>query len=221
MGGHGGRAATRRDRWWPYVVFVISMTLFGLWHGAKWTFIVFGVYHGLLLVVHRLVQRTKQRFPVRLPRYLGVFVAWGATFLLVSLGYILFRANDLTEALSMFRSVFSPGAYLHFAMPRNFYILTLAMPIGYFVFTAGHSLLRSCRALYRNAMSERSEPAEGLWAVNLTSLTLIIGALVDFFAARLWWWFAPALSILAVFIGVAIYTQKAVITVTPFIYTLF
>jgi len=214
-------AATRRDRWWSYVALVISMTLFGLWHGAKGTFIVFGVYHGLLLVMHRLGQRTKQRFPVRLPRYLAVFLAWGATFLLVSLGYILFRANDLSEALSMFRSVFSPSAYQHFAMPRNFYMLILVFAIGYFIVTAGHSVLLSWAARYRKAMSERTEPAEGLWAMNFTRLTLIIGALVDFFAVRLWWWLAPALSILAVFVGVAIYAQKGVITVTPFIYTLF
>src|SRR5437867_3629162 len=35
-------AATRRDQWWPYVAIVVSMILFGLWHGANWTFIVFG-----------------------------------------------------------------------------------------------------------------------------------------------------------------------------------
>src|SRR5215813_2039037 len=45
--------AGRRYRWWPHVVLVISMTLFGLWHGAKLTFIVFGIYHGLILVLHR------------------------------------------------------------------------------------------------------------------------------------------------------------------------
>jgi len=44
-------AAMRREVWWPYVVFVLSMTLFGLWHAAKLTFILWGVYHGLLLVV--------------------------------------------------------------------------------------------------------------------------------------------------------------------------
>src|SRR5438034_7287271 len=87
-------AAWRRYRWWPHVVFVISMTVFGLWHGAKWTFIIFGVYHGLLLIGHRLGQQMKRRFSIRLPRYLGGFLAWGTTFLLLSLGFILFRAND-------------------------------------------------------------------------------------------------------------------------------
>ena len=214
-------AATRRDPWWPYVVLVISMTLFGLWHGAKWTFIVFGVYHGLLLVIHRLGQQTKRRLSIRLPRYLGVFLAWGITFLLVSLGYVIFRAHDLTQVLLMLRSVFSPGAYRHFAMPRNFYLLTSAVAIGYFVFTAGCSWLHYWRARYNETISKRAEPVGGFRRVTFSSFTLVIGALFDFFATRLWWWFAPAVSIIAVCVGLAFYTQRAVIAVTPFIYTLF
>ena len=61
----------------------------------------------------------------------------------------------------------------------------------------------------------------GFSRVNLTNLTLIIGALFEFLSLRLWWWFAPAVSILAVFVAVAIYTQRAAISVTPFIYTVF
>jgi hypothetical protein len=197
------------------------MTLFGLWHAAKWTFIVFGVYHGLLLVMHRLSQRTKRRFFIRLPRYLGVFLAWGTTFLLVSLGYVIFRAIDLTQALAMFRAVFSPGAYRHFALPRSFYILTLAISTGYFVFAAGHALLLSWRARYSEAISSRTQPVGGFWRLSFINFALIIGGLFDFFAAKLWWWFAPALSILAIFAGLTIYTQRTDIAVTPFIYTVF
>jgi alginate O-acetyltransferase complex protein AlgI len=214
-------AFARRDRWWPYVALVISMTLFGLWHGAKWTFIVFGVYHGLLLAMHRLGQLTKPRLSIRLPRSLGVCLAWGATFLLVSLGYILFRANDLSQALLMLGSVFSAGAYRHFAMPRDFYILTFTIVCGYFAFTVGHSLLLSWRERYRMAMSQSRPTVEGSWQLNLSNVPLIAGALFDFLAARLWWWLAPAVVSLTVFVGLAIYTQSLAIPVTPFIYTLF
>jgi alginate O-acetyltransferase complex protein AlgI len=215
-------AFARRDKWWPYVVLVISMTLFGLWHGAKWTFIVFGVYHGLLLVAHRLGQLlTKQRFSIRLPRDLGVFLSWGATFLLVSLGYILFRANDLTQAFSMLGSVFSLRAYRHFGMPRDFYTLTVTIVCGYFVLTAGQSLLVFCQARYRMAMSQGRRPVWDLRQVNWSQLPLIVGALHDFFALRLWWWLAPAVVSLTVFVGLAMYTQRITIPVTPFIYTLF
>ena len=215
-------AAGRRYSWWPYLGLIISMTLFGLWHGAKWTFIVYGVYHGLVLVIHRLGQQMKRQFSVRLPRYLGAFLSWGTTFALISVGFIFFRANDLTQAWTMLKSVLTPAAYGRFAMPRNFYILTFAMAAGYFVVTAGHSLLRSWRARYREAMSERREPAAGKWPVTVANhFTLIIGGLVDFFTAILWWWLAPALSIFAFWVGLVIHTQRPVIALTPFIYTLF
>jgi Family of unknown function (DUF5989) len=70
-------------------------------------------------------------------------------------------------------------------------------------------------------MSERREPAEGKWPVPVANFTLIIGALFNFFTERLWWWLAPALSILAFLVGLVIHTQRSVIAVTPFIYTLF
>ena len=46
----GGRAAARRDRPQPLIVFLLT----GLWHGAAWTFIVWGLYHGTLLVIERV-----------------------------------------------------------------------------------------------------------------------------------------------------------------------
>ena len=217
---HPLAAAGRRYGWWPHVVFVISMTLFGLWHGAKLTFIVFGVYHGLILVMHRLGQQMRRRFSfLQRPHYWGHFLSWGITFLAMSLGFICFRANSLSEAVSMCSAAFSPDAYRHFAMPRNFYILTSAIVVGYFAFEAGQSLLLSWRLRYRQALSGGTLPAEGLSPVG--SFTFIMGALVDFFGARLWWWLAPAVSILILFVGLAIYKQSAVITVTPFIYTFF
>jgi ribose/xylose/arabinose/galactoside ABC-type transport system permease subunit len=141
--------------------------------------------------------------------------------LLIAVGFIFFRANDLTQAWTMLRAVFTPAAYGHFAMPRSFYILTSTIAVAYFVVSAGHSLLLSWRARYREATSERREPTEGKWPVPVANFTLTVGAMFDFFTGRLWWWFAPALCILSFLAGLVIYTREAVIAVTPFIYTLF
>jgi hypothetical protein len=215
-------AAGRRHIWWPYVCLIISMTLFGLWHGAKWTYIVYGVYHGLVLVMHRLGQRMKRQFSVRVPRYFGAFLSWGTTFMLVAIGFIFFRAADLTQAWTMLRTVFTPAAYGRFAMPRSFYILTFAIAVGYFVVIAGHSLLVSWRARYWKAISERGESGAAKWPVTVANhFTLMMGALFDFSTERLWWWLAPALSILAFWVGLVMHTERAVIAVNPFIYTLF
>lgn len=213
-------AAGRRYSWWPYVVFIISMTVFGLWHGAKWTYVVYGVYHGLVLVMHRLGQQIKQQFSVRLPHYLGAFLSWGTTFLLLAVGFIFFRANDLSQAWAMLNTVVTPAAYGNFAMPHSFYMLTVIVAVGYFSVMAGHPLMFSLRARYREATSEHREPSGG-GLVPAASFSLRIGGVFDFCSRRLWWWLAPALSILAMLIGLVVYTREAVIAVTPFIYTLF
>src|SRR5207249_7606541 len=94
-------AASRRDVWWPYVVFVLAMTLFGLWHAAKATFILWGVYHGLLIVAHRLGQRLKRRQLITLPTSVGPPLSRAITVGFVSSVWIFFRAYDLHQALAM------------------------------------------------------------------------------------------------------------------------
>jgi len=213
-------AAGRRYRWWPYIVFVISMTLFGLWHGAKLTFIVFGIYHGLILVLHRWGQQLRQRFPMlHRPHHLGRFLSWGTTFLLMSLGFICFRANTFSEAVSMWRSALSPSAYRHFALPQSFYILTATIVLGYFALEAVNSVLLAWRLRYRQALSEGRLGARSLSPAS--TFTLIMGAFSHFLSATLWWWLAPVVAILVLFAGLAIYKQSALIAITPFIYTLF
>src|SRR5262245_14521326 len=132
-------AAAGRTRTWTYFVLLFSMIVFGLWHGPKWTFVLFGFYHGALLVLHRLGQQAKRRWSIRLPYGLGKPLAWVATFLAVSLGFIFFRADNVGKAVSMWETAFSPAAYGHFAMPRSFYGLTGLIVLGYFGFHAGHS----------------------------------------------------------------------------------
>jgi hypothetical protein len=137
------------------------------------------------------------------------------------LGFVIFRANDLTHAMSMIGAVVSPRAYREFDMPRTFYLLIPVVALAYFIVTAVQFLLRSWRDRYLTAISEPTPPAGDLSPASAPSFTVMMGGLVDFFAARLWWWLAPALSLVALFVGLVIYGQNTVIAVTPFIYTLF
>jgi alginate O-acetyltransferase complex protein AlgI len=214
-------AAWRRYSWWPYVALILAMTLFGLWHGASGTFIVYGVYHGVVLVLHRVGQQMKRRFSVRLPGSLGVFLSWGTTFALIALGFIFFRAHDLPQAWTMVRAVLTPAAYRHFAMPRHFYVLTCTMAVGYFVVTAGYALLRSWSARSREALSAQREPVAGQGPVAVADVPVVIGTLVNCFTERLWWWLAPVLTLVAFWVVFVMHTRRAVIAVTPFMYTLF
>ncbi len=75
-----------------YVNLAVVMLLGGLWHGAKWNFVVWGGYHGLLLASERW--RGKESLYHALPRSVRI----AATFLLVLFSWVLFRAENLTAA---------------------------------------------------------------------------------------------------------------------------
>jgi len=84
-----------------YVNLAVVMLLGGLWHGAKWNFIVWGAYHGLLLSYERW--RGKQSVYQMLP--LSPRIA--LTFLLMLFSWVLFRADNLTAAGHYFGAMFS------------------------------------------------------------------------------------------------------------------
>jgi alginate O-acetyltransferase complex protein AlgI len=67
------------------------MLIGGLWHGASFTFIIWGAYHGLLLVVERLIGEERlQCIPIRVRQAL--------TFLLVIVGWVFFRSESFVQA---------------------------------------------------------------------------------------------------------------------------
>ena len=82
---------------------LVTMTLGGLWHGASWTFALWGVYHGMLLVGHRRLTSRSSRMFDRLSGAL----AWLATFLLVMVGWVLFRSPDLATAATVYHGMFT------------------------------------------------------------------------------------------------------------------
>ena len=85
-GNRGGRLRTARN-------VLVTFLLGGLWHGAAWTFVVWGALHGAGLIVERAWERTG----VRLPRSL----AWALTFLFVMIAWVFFRASSLAAAGAM------------------------------------------------------------------------------------------------------------------------
>jgi D-alanyl-lipoteichoic acid acyltransferase DltB (MBOAT superfamily) len=100
----------RRSKHRMYANLMITMALGGLWHGAAWTFFLWGVYHGLLLVAHRKFLEICEGAPsleAFLETRLGEAVSVASTFLLVALGWVFFRAETFWDALSMFAAMAS------------------------------------------------------------------------------------------------------------------
>ena len=91
------------SRWERARNLIITMALGGLWHGAAWTFVIWGLYHGALLAAYGVWGRSWDRLP-RLARQVG-------TFLLVVIGWVIFRATSVAMAATMLKKMFSlePG----------------------------------------------------------------------------------------------------------------
>jgi alginate O-acetyltransferase complex protein AlgI len=77
-------------------VFLIS----GFWHGAEWTFIVWGAYHGLFLVLDRL-------FLLKLTERVGKIPRMGFTFFVVVIGWVFFRSETISQAILFLKKMFS------------------------------------------------------------------------------------------------------------------
>jgi len=98
-GSRHGQAATLRN-------LLVTMLLGGLWHGAQWTFIAWGGYHGIMLCVERVLGIGHERSA---PRGAMVLVRVGVTFTVVTLGWVLFRSPTFGIAAAVYHQLFAGG----------------------------------------------------------------------------------------------------------------
>ena len=101
---------SRGTSWQTNRNLLITMTLGGLWHGASWTFVIWGVMHGVVLVAHRYFRGFCQARPKLEGALLtppGTALRIGMTFLTVSLAWIFFRATTFTAATMMLGRMFT------------------------------------------------------------------------------------------------------------------
>jgi alginate O-acetyltransferase complex protein AlgI len=91
----GNRLGSVRTYFNLWLCFLLS----GLWHGASWTFVLWGTYHGVFLILDRLFWIRLQQ---RIPKLLRVSI----TFVLAMLGWVIFRAENLEEAIRYYTALF-------------------------------------------------------------------------------------------------------------------
>ncbi len=137
-------ATARREIWWRNLALVISMVAFGLWHRASLLFLIWGCYHGVLLVVHRLFQQLERRLNWEHPEKHWDLLGWLVTAIFISLGWIFFRANSLLQARQMLSAIVSPVTYLSHFLSLSLYYLVACLAVGYaIVLLVGAALDRS------------------------------------------------------------------------------
>ncbi len=108
---------SRQGNWKTIQNLMITMLLGGLWHGAHWTFVVWGAYHGLLLVVTRYSRPMLNLWPTAVRKVI--------TFLLVVVGWVLFRSDGFSMAFAWLVSMFSWRPGLHMVAWETLAVLLL------------------------------------------------------------------------------------------------
>lgn len=103
----GSRCNTFRTCLNVLIVFLIS----GIWHGAGFTFIVWGLMHGVAMVLYRLTRKWYDKVPYA--------VTWTLTFIFVNLTWVFFRALTISDAGLLISRVFSGGFTLNFEITET------------------------------------------------------------------------------------------------------
>ena len=81
-----------------YTNLFTTFLLGGIWHGAGWTFVLWGVMHGVALVIHRAWHKLGGKLPMLL--------AWFITFNFVNITWVFFRARDFDDAMKVLKGMF-------------------------------------------------------------------------------------------------------------------
>lgn len=112
----------RKGPWKTYRNLVLVFLLSGLWHGAKWNYIIWGAYHGIWLIIERIALRKL----IEKIKYLYLPV----TFFIVMVGWLAFRVEDTDQLIALFERMFRidtfvPSVRIADFHPQNDFIIVL------------------------------------------------------------------------------------------------
>lgn len=166
-GNRGGTLLTYRNLW---IVFLLS----GLWHGANWTFIVWGLYHGLFLVFDRTsLGASFARLPYVIKRAI--------TFVLVCFGWVLFRSDTLTGAGRFIQIMLCPwtageqaGTISRSSIISDYGILVFMVCAVFCVFLETQRVLSSTRKVVERCPSTVSDLVGALLLLSLFVLSMVM-----------------------------------------------
>ncbi len=100
----GSRCSKLRNYWNIFITFLVS----GIWHGANWTFIVWGCMHGVCQIVEKMLGQQKCEYGL-----VGKSIKIPITFLLVNFAWIFFRMPTLGDAIGVISRIFDPSLPLY------------------------------------------------------------------------------------------------------------
>ncbi len=91
----GNRKGILRTYMNIFIVFLIS----GLWHGANWTFVLWGAIHGIANIINRIIKKSWDR--------VNIVLRWVCTFVFINFTWLIFRSDSISQAISLFARMFA------------------------------------------------------------------------------------------------------------------
>ena len=105
-----------------YVNMMIVFLISGIWHGSNWTFILWGVLHGLFNVFDRITEKYRNK--------INIVIQWMVTFLTVSVLWLLFRSDSIEQWQSILYKIFTFARTVYTPRNRNFLVICRKRMIG-------------------------------------------------------------------------------------------
>lgn len=108
----------RKGEYRQYRNLMITMVLGGLWHGADWTFVLWGFMHGAALIMHKIFLKYKGKYRLsfrnQLLKKAVNILSIGATYCFVCVGWIFFRAESVGQAFAILRRIVTFADGIHY-----------------------------------------------------------------------------------------------------------
>jgi alginate O-acetyltransferase complex protein AlgI len=168
----------RHGEWRRYTSLLLTMILGGLWHGANWTFVAWGAFHGLLLIANHGVRRIPGIVVLaRIPGFR--LTAWAVTFLSVVTAWVVFRAHDLSVAVKILGSMYVPT---EIGVPRGdvFVALMLGLTLVTLLPNSQEIVFSAQRLGVRRDWTRNGALAGGATAIILFACLLALGRTSEF-----------------------------------------
>lgn len=165
-GSHGSRVRGHANL---LAVFLVS----GLWHGANWTFVVWGGLNGLFQICASLTAGIRERLTAGLhgPAWLGTWARRLITFHLILVTWVFFRAADLDDAVTVLTRVWTSLPSLPGALGPRVMVGDVPLSIGLIVVLMGAELFDETQPVWDRA---RSWPVPIRWAVYYALLAALV-----------------------------------------------
>ncbi|MFC1733388.1 MBOAT family O-acyltransferase [candidate division KSB1 bacterium] len=124
----------KADIWIYLVALFVTWFVTGLWHGANWTFIIWGLLHGLLLFLYKITGKVRKRMfkalKINYKSSIIIFFEFCFTMIFVNITWIFFRATSINEAFSYLHQIFTTSILV---FPEVYFRPVLAYSVVLFI----------------------------------------------------------------------------------------